>query len=155
MGAASAGTIKTDIVNGVGGAVLTDAAGTSLSQSTNASAISAGSWDFKFLPFSVKTTEMMPIYLKLYIGTAITNTASIYFDRMSVVPGTQLYEGGPFCAIMEGKATSAIDDNWTLTKTNNRAGELQEYFNRVFDMASMAKYLPTTGTTAIPDSVIG
>jgi hypothetical protein len=155
VGAASGGTIKTDIVNGIGGAVLTNTAGTSLTQSTNASAISTGSWDFKFLPFSVKPTELMPIYIKLYIGTAITNTASIYFDRFAVVPGQLLYDGGPFVAIMDGKTTSAIDDNWTLTTTNNRAGELQEYFNRVFNMASLAKYLPTTGTTAIPDSVIG
>jgi|TARA_R110000824_G_scaffold41446_4_gene123303 hypothetical protein len=154
-GAASGGAIKVDLVDGVGGSVLTDTAGTSLTKTVTASGISTGSWDFEFMRFSTKTTEIGAVYVKLYVSSAITSTASIFIDQLSIISGRQLYVGGPYVAVMQGKTNPAEDDNWTLTTTNNRAGELQTYFDRMFDMAGMNKYLPTTGTTLIPDSVIG
>jgi len=153
-GAASGGAIKFDIVDGIGGSILTDTAGTSLTKTVNAGDIVTSGYSHQWMRVSIKPSEPSTIYLKLHISSAITNTASIFFDDIGIVPSTELYTGGPHVAFITGKTDAENDDTWTLTTTNNRAGEFQTMFDRVYNMADLGKYLPTSGSTAIPDSLI-
>jgi hypothetical protein len=154
VGAASGGAIKFDIVSGIGGSILTDTKGNSLTKTVNAADIVTSGFSHQWMAMSVKPSQARPIYLKIHVSSAITNTASIYFDDVAVVPSTQLYTGGPRVAFVTGKTDAAKDDTWTLTTTNDRAGEFQTMFDRVYNMAALGKYLPTSGSTAIPDSLI-
>ena len=153
-GAASGGAIKFDIVDGIGGSILTDTAGTSLTKTVNAADIVTSGYSHQWMRVSIKPSESSTIYLKLHISSAITNTASIFFDDIGIVPSTELYTGGPHVAFITGKTDAENDDTWTLATTNSRAGEFQTMFDRVYNMAGLGKYLPTSGSTAIPDSLI-
>jgi hypothetical protein len=78
----------------------------------------------------------------------------VYLDEMAVVKGTELYTGGPYVAAFTGKTAVVNEDNWTLTVANNRAGKIQEWFNRCFDMTGKGLLLPSAGAAVIPESVI-
>jgi len=73
---------------------------------------------------------------------------------MAVVLAKELYAGGPFVGIFSGATPAVNDDAWTLTVTNDRAGQFQEWYERAFDMRNKGFLLPTSGVTLIPDSLI-
>ena len=60
-----------------------------------------------------------------------------------------LYSGGPQAAIFSGKtpftkgSAQVAPDSFTITVTNDRAGEFQEWFERMFDMAAKGLILPS------------
>jgi hypothetical protein len=65
-----------------------------------------------------------------------------------------LYDGGPSVAFYAGETDFALDDTFTITIANDRAGEFQELFDKLFNYP--AKLLPsdTGGGETIPDSLI-
>lgn len=84
----------------------------------------------------------------------MTSGDVLYFDEMVVVQATELYKGGPYVEAVSGATAAVLEDLWTLTLTNNRAGDLQEWFQRAFDMANKDFLLPSSGTTNVPDALI-
>jgi hypothetical protein len=46
-------------------------------------------------------------------------------------------------------------DSWEMTVVNNRAGDFQTWFDRVFQMAEKGFLLPSSGVTLLNDSLIG
>lgn len=73
---------------------------------------------------------------------------------MAVAAGRELYKGGPYVAAFAGATPAVLEDSWALTATNDRAGAIQTWYNRSFDMAGKSLLLPTGGAgTAIPDAV--
>jgi hypothetical protein len=89
------------------------------------------------------------------VHTPIAADTSVYIDEMGIVQATELYDGGPFVAAFAGVDAAVNEDAYTLTVANDRAGELQTWYDRSFAMRNKGFLLPTSGTNLIPDSVIG
>lgn len=153
----AAGVVEHSIMNYIGGSVTTDDKGTSNSESYDQSTVSAAGWTTKSFAFRVKKTNSpFPVYLRIRLTTALTSTGRLAFNNVCVSEATALYSGGPYVGAVIGRKYAKVADSWTLTFTNSRAGELQEWFDRVFDMRGKDLLLPSAGAgTSIPDSVIG
>ena len=97
---------------------------------------------------------MEPVYLRIHVAGPLTSGDVLYFDEMVVVEATELYDGGPYVGAVSGATAAVLEDLWTVTVTNNRAGDLQEWFQRAFNMANKGFLLPSSGTTNVPDTLI-
>lgn len=154
-GAISAGDLRLEIVDEIGGNVTVDAAGNSNSLTVDPATLGNTTHDSKWFSFRLKRDQPQPVYLRIRTETAMTNGTSVYFDEMAIVLGTELYPSGPYASAFAGATAAVKGDNWTLACTNDRAGELQTWCDRMFDLAAKRLLLPTAGSTTIPDSVIG
>lgn len=116
----------------------------------------ANTWDSHFFSFRLKRNAKMPVFLRIWLNNPMPATHVIFIDEMCIVAGTELYDGGPYAAAFPGATPAVNEDNWDLTVTNDRAGQLQEWYHRAFDMADKGLLLPSSGTgTQVPDTVIG
>jgi hypothetical protein len=148
--------LRVEIVDGIGGAVTQDKAGYNNDYRLNLTALTA-THTSHFFSFRLTREVAQPCYLRVRVVNPPGDLdAEIYLDEMAVVRGTQLYAGGPWVAAFPGATPAVIEDKWTLTVTNNRAGMLQDYCDRLFDLAGKGLMFPsnTTSTETIPDSVI-
>lgn len=160
--AAASGVIQLSLVDGVSGTVINDEQGnantltvncTDLTTSFQALADVLASGDPIF-----RTPRKMPnlVYLRVRFSTAPPSTRKVYFDELSLVEMTELYPGGPLAAAFAGNQQFRIDDAWTITVTNDRAGLLHEWMHRTFDLAGLGLLLPSDsgGSETIPDTVV-
>lgn len=154
-GTPAAGIVRIAILDAIGGSVTTDPEGNNNSTTFDlTSALSIDVFTHDFFSFRLQKNQTLPVYLEIQTTTAISSGTSYYIDEMAVVQGTELYAGGPFVATFGGKTAAIEGDKWNLTVTNDRAGKVQEFWNRVFDMADLELLLPISGSTLIPDTVI-
>lgn len=106
-----------------------------------------------------RTPAVLPdaVYLRIRQSIATSNTSSVFFDHVALAEMTELYNGGPLAKPFAGRVAFDVNDTWTIAVTNNRAGEVQEWFNRNFDMAKLGLLLPSdpSGNETIPDSIVG
>lgn len=118
--------------------------------------------DSHFFSFRLRRTLRQRVFLRIRITAPITNLESVYIDEMAVVKATELYEGGPYVAAFSGTTVAMVDDNWSLSVTNDRAGQFQEWFDRALSMRAKGLLLPSDGTTystipgatLVPDTLI-
>lgn len=105
-----------------------------------------------------RTPKVLPdlVYLRVRISTAVSSGTSVFIDSVALDTMTELYSGGPFVAIFGGSIDFKVGDLWTVTTTNDRAGSIQEAYNRNFNMARLGLLLPskTNGAETVPDTVI-
>jgi hypothetical protein len=155
-GAIAAGQLRIELVDGINGSVISDDAGNANQLLITAATIPTGSHAAYTASFRLPKAAQQPVYLRLRVATAFTAGCSVFVDEMVLVQGTQLYTGGPFVAVFSSTTAAVAGDQWTLTVTNDRAGKLQEWFNRVFGMAELGLLLPVSGGTSglIPEAVI-
>lgn len=154
VGAASAGVLRIALTDGIGGSVIVDGEGNNAEISITASALGTSAFESQFFAFRLVRTTIAPVYLNVAITTAITSTANIYLDDLTIFAATPLYTGGSFVGAAAGKTAPVVGDKWTLTSTNSRAGEVHEWYNRSFDLAGKDLLLPSAVSGTIPDSVI-
>jgi len=147
--------IRIEIVDAIDGNVTQDGEGNDNQLRIDAGLISRTSHDSEFFSFRLQRSVTQPVYLRIRISSAISSLDSVYIDEVVVIKGVGLYAGGPYVAAVSGKTPAVNEDNWDLVSTNDRAGSFQEWYNRAFDMAGKRLLLPTSGTTAINDSLIG
>jgi len=160
--AAASGVIQLSLVDGISGTVINDEQGnantltvncTDLTTSFQALADVLASGDPIF-----RTPKKMPdlVFLRVRFSTAPPSTRKVYFDELSLVQMTELYPGGPLAAAFAGNQQFRIDDAWTITVTNDRAGLLHEWMQRTFDLAGLGLLLPSDsgGSETIPDTVV-
>jgi len=160
-GAITSGVITVDLVEGFGGSVINDAEGTANSFTFNASSLTT---TFKSLNelvtgetvFRIPAVVPTLVYLRIRQSTPIDASAAVFFDHWAVSTMTQLYPGGPLAAAFSGSSNFEVDDKITITVTNDRAGEVQEWYNRNFNMARLGLLLPSNaaGSETIPDTVV-
>ncbi len=148
------GVVRVAVVQGIGGAVTVNSNGEANSKSFNATnseiATSyAGGW----FSFRLKPIETQPAYLEIDVQNLAAGT-TYCIDDIAVVAGQELYPGGPFVGAVLGATPPLITDNWTLLATNDRGGQIQEWFDRMFDMKAKGYLLPISGSVAIHDSLI-
>lgn len=132
-----------------------DKAGNENGMRIDAGAVATTNHDSEFFTFRLKETASFPVYLRIRITAPIDDADTLYIDEVAVVKATELYPGGPFVAAFSGATAAVNDDKWVLTASNDRAGTIQEWYNRVFDMQAKGLLLPSSGTTLIPNSLIG
>jgi len=157
----AAGVITIDLVDGIGGTVIADQAGTNNSFTVSASGLST-SFAVRNGVFRLPRVVPQLVYLRIRISTAISNTSTIAIDHAALTEMSELYADGPTVAIFSGNVPFTrgtpqnLADFWILTVTNDRAGKFQEYFERNFDMASKGLILPSNaaGGETINDSLI-
>lgn len=159
----AAGVITVDLVDGIGGTVIADSAGTNNTFSFDCDDLSDSAWQHVTTLVGgecvFRTPLVVPdvVYLRIRVSTAVSDTTSVFLDHAALTPMTAVYPGGPLVAAFSGNVGFRRGDVWTLAVTNNRAGELQEYFERNFGMSSLGLLLPSNAANSetIPDSVIG
>lgn len=154
--APAAGVITIDLVDGIGGAVINDDAGTANSYTVDCTALTT-SFVAKTGVFRTPANLPSTVYFRIRISTAISNTSSVFLDEACLVPMTQLYAGGPSAAAFQGPVTWEKDDRATITVTNDRGGALHEHMNRAFALRDNDLLLPSNlagGETQL-DSLIG
>lgn len=145
------GRITVSLVDSIGGTIVQDDAGNDQSDNWNLSGNTDAEHHTAF--FQVAETTQMPIYLRLEKSTA-ESVADIVLDDLILSPATQLYSGGPYVSVFAGITDPVLDDQWTVTVSNDYTGDIQQYSNAVFDLAKKGLQLPTSGTDLIPDSLI-
>lgn len=112
----------------------------------------------EFIPITgfFQTPTILPeiVYLRIRISTAVTNTASVYIDEVCLVEATELYTGGPLVAMFAGATAPGVQDSWTLTVTNARGGEFQDWFYRMFGFADFLLPSDSAAGETIDDAVL-
>ena len=156
--AIAAGVVVIDLVDGIGGSVINDDQGVANSVTFNASALTTGWQHLSVLQAAecaFRTPSVLPplVYLRIRLTTALTNTKNMFIDNVALVAFSELYAGGPFIAVMTGNKAFAAGDTFTITTTNDRAGELREYTNRNMAMDQKELLFPTSATPNIPDTM--
>jgi hypothetical protein len=150
----AAGVIALQLVDGSNN-VTTDAAGNSNSVTKSLPAAS----DSEYVPVTgfFRTGFVLPTALKLRIKltTALSNTVSVYVDRVSVVEATQLYVGGPFCAAFSGGTPLRLNDSWTIAVANNHGvDKMSRALDRLLDLRTGGYRIPDSASNTISDSLI-
>ena len=80
----------------------------------------------------------------------------MFFDHASLSKMEPLYDGGPEVTVTEGSIEWNAEDFATITPTNDRAGEFQTGFDRLFLMRDKGLLLRSIGDTTetVADSLI-
>jgi hypothetical protein len=143
-----------EIVEGIGGAVINDDAGYPNRMVVNADMLSGVAHIAKSFSFRVPSSVRQPVYLKIWWYQPPATGNRVFVDDVIVTTGTELYPGGPFAAIAAGTTPINPDDSWKITVVNNRAGEMQTYFDRFFDASAQRLLLPSSGTYMLVDGLI-
>ncbi len=151
----AAGVFTVDLVDGIGGSVIADDAGTNNSFTFTGAGL-ATTTAAKSGTFRTPTAIPPIVYVRIRISTAVSAGTSVFIDEVTLVEMTELYTGGPYVAAFSGPTNWVVDDKLTLTVTNDRAGALLEWMDRVFDLRANRLLLPTDsgGTETIADSLI-
>lgn len=157
----AAGVLTVDLVDGIGGTVINDAAGVANSFTFTGAGLTTS---FVAKNGSFRTPKVLPeiVFLRIRISTAVSAGTSVFIDHAALVKMTELYPGGPYAAGFSGKlsltkgSNQVAADGFTITVTNDRAGEFQEWFQRNFDMAAKGLLLPSNsaGAETQADSLI-
>lgn len=138
----AAGVLSVDLVDGIGGTVLNDAAGTA-----NSFTIAANGLTTSFVAKTgvFRTPAAMPaqVYLRIRISTAVSNTSSVFIDEAYLGLMEEAYPGGPALAVFDGGTAWLVDDRITASITNGREGLLHEWCDRVLGLRESGLIFPT------------
>jgi hypothetical protein len=163
VGTITTGSIAIEVVDSVTGDPITDSAGNEASLMLNATEISTTAHEHVAFSFRVPASYVNPVYVRIRVVEALTiNTTNLIaseiallgvcVDDMALVQGTQLYTSGPYIAGFLGNTKPSTANKWTLTVSNDRAGNALDAMNRIFGLALRKLTPPTSGTTLIVDS---
>jgi hypothetical protein len=151
--APAAGVITVDLVDGIGGSVIADDAGTNNSFTIDPTALTS-TWVNATGVFRTPSNLPATVYLRFRASTAISNTSSVFVDEMQLRAMTRLYAGGVYATLVDGRTAWVAGDRITLAVTNDRAGAIHEWMNRVFDLRDNDVLFPTSGSETIADTLI-
>jgi hypothetical protein len=149
----AAGTLQIGLVDGSNNAINDDAG------TANTYSLANGSITTSWVAYSYTflTPRVLPttIKLRVRVSVALTDGESVYIDNLAMAEATELYTGGPWVSIFSGLTDYVIGDKITIAVSNNYAGTIQTYFDRVFGMRELGLQLPsdTAGTETIADSL--
>src|SRR5690606_19709614 len=126
----------------LGGSVITEdqsaANSTSIDLTALATSFAARNAVFR-TPNNLPTTA----FLRLRLTTAISSGSSLFIDDLVLAPMTEVYTDGVWAIGFTGIDNWGPSDTATITATNDRAGKMHEWFNRVFDLRENRLLLPS------------
>lgn len=149
----AAGVLTIDLVDGVGGSVIQDAQAENNSYTVDATALTT-SWRGYSGVFRTPVTLQAQAYFRIRISTAVTNTSSIFLDEAYLGAMEELYPDGPFLTVFDWSTKFVLNDRITLTITNDRAGNIHEWMNRIFSLRENRLLFPTAGSPTINDDFV-
>jgi hypothetical protein len=151
----AAGVLTVDLVDGVGGTVIADEQGTNNSYTIDATALTTA-WAASSGWFRTPATLPAQCYLRIRISTAVSNTTSVFLDEVALVAGNELYPDGPVISIIEGEDAWEPSDRAVIALTNDRAGKIHEWLDRVFGLRERRLLFPTdsSGTETVDDALV-
>lgn len=154
--APAAGVFTVDLVDGIGGTTLVDEEAVSNSFTIDATALTT-SFVHKTGVFRTPLNLTDIVYLRIRISTAVSAGTSVFLDETCLVTMTELYRGGLSASLFTGPTAWDVDDKLTLPVTNDRAGAIHEWMDRVYNLRETDFLLPSdnAGGETILDSLIG
>jgi hypothetical protein len=136
------------------GTILQDRAGTNNAISVDLTTI--GTTDWYHLGGFFRTGKTLPAhqFFRMDCSTPIYAAGTIMVDSLHLSGASQLYAGGPYYALVKGETQFALDDTITLTVANNYSGELQQWFDRIYGLASRGRQIAHSGSPTFADTLI-
>jgi hypothetical protein len=154
-GLTGAGTIRIALVNTATGAILTDDASNSLSQTYTALGLTTS---YVAKTFVFRTPRALPaagVSLQVGLSVAIADSGlSVWIDYGGMTNMTRLYAGGPLVALFSGSSPWAYGDTATLAIANNYGGAWVLLLERWFSLRQNGLQFPTSGSPTIADNLI-
>jgi len=92
------------------------------------------------------------IKMRIRCDAALGSGNEVLVDDVIMTDMVQLYTAGPYFACIRGATDFGLDDFWTATITNDRAGTFQTLFDRFYNLPE--KLLPS-GAATISAALIG
>jgi len=158
----AAGVITVDLVDGIGGTVIQDAAGNNNSFTIDCTGLTTSfQWieDIAGSDPIFRTPAVLPpaIYFRIRISTAVSSGTSVFLDHVCLQAMSELYRGGPLVACFATDTDPVSDDTFDIAVTNDRAGLLHEWLDRNFDLRGKGLIFPVDagGSETVPDTVVG
>jgi hypothetical protein len=151
----AAGVLVLDLFDGI--SVINDDAGNAQTFSISlTSGISTSQFTTLATTFRLPTPLPDNVYFRVRFSTALSNTVILYVDSCSFgAEAVQIYEGGPYIAVVSTFDKLAAGDNWNIAVTNDLRGGIQTLFWRLFDRPDLMLPSTTGGTETVADSLIG
>lgn len=152
---AAAGVLQARLTDSTGTTIQNDQGVDNLLSITVSSGLTT-SYAFKSVFFQTPRILPTEVRLSFDLSTAVTNGETVNVDLGSLVAATQLYAGGPFCAIFSGDTQSAQGDYYEIAVTNSHGtGSFIPSLDRIFGLRQLGLRFPSTlGTPVSPDSLI-
>lgn len=155
---AAAGVLNVRLLDS-SNAQTTDDASTNNSITVAVGSLSSASWTAfnGFFRTPKAVTSATAYKLNVRTSTAITSGESIYVADLAMAEcPTPIYANGPYAAVFAGATNFIQGDKFNVTVSQNRAGEIQEWFDRFFGMRQLGLILPsdTGGSETIVDTLV-
>ena len=149
----TSGTLNLSLVDSPGGTVLQDRQGNNNTGSVTLSSLSAG-WNHFGVFFRTSNDLPESVYLRLNCATAIDASGTLCVDTVRLLPAAQFYNGGPYYCLFEGDTNFELNDTFTIGVNNNYSGEIQQWFDRIYDVRNFRRQLPHSGSPTYADTLI-
>lgn len=149
----AAGVLQVDLIDGDSGDNVEDDQGVSNSFTTDLTALDASHTACNGF-FHTPTTLPRAVYLRVSLTTALSTGTSLFLDELCMVAATRLYTGGPYLACFCGPLEFELEDEVTIAVSNDRAGLLHSWLNRLLDLRSKDLLLPTAVSATQDDTLI-
>lgn len=104
-----------------------------------------------------RTPRLLPATVKLEVvlTTAITNTATLDLDRLSLAEADQAYNGGPFVKVFSGSVPFAVNDTFTAAVTNSfGTTKFARELDRLWDLRDNGVRIPSKAVGSISDALV-
>ncbi len=149
----TSGTLNLSLVDSPAGTVLQDRQGNNNTGSVTLSSLSAG-WNHFGVFFRTNNDLPESVYLRLNCATAIDASGTLCVDTVRLLPAAQFYNGGPYYCLFEGDTNFELNDTFTIAVNNNYSGEIQQWFDRIYDVRNFRRQLPHSGSPTYADTLI-
>lgn len=144
-GTISSGVLKASLTNGS----YADISTATVTRDFSSANLTDSAWVHMNAVWQTDATDIVPdSRFVIQFTTALENAKSVLVDELVLAEPTPLYRGGPEVLIVRGSADFRNEDRFTLAVANDRAGEMQNFFDQVFDTCNMNLTLPLLALTA-------
>ena len=150
----AAGVLSVDLFNGT--STVNDAQAVANVFTKTLSTLTANTWTNVTGVFRTPSAPTNNYALRIRCTTAISSGTTLLIDRAAMTALRPAYLGGPMFALIAGPTNAFLNDNWSAAITNDRDGDLQTVFDRLFNMRQMGYQLPSasSGTSTLLDSAL-
>jgi len=152
--APAAGVLVLELVDG-NSSVISDEEGNSNQLSID---LTAANTTYEAYTSAFRLPSPLPatVTFRIRMTTALTNAKTIYLDDVFLGTDemTQLYDGGPYLALVRGASDLGDEDRWIVDVTNDYRGDLQWWCRRLWNFPEKPLPSATGGSETIGDTVI-
>lgn len=148
----AAGVLEFALVDGLGN-VVADAAGNPSSVSRDLTGIPS-TFVATFATFRTPSVLPPTLRLRIRLSTPLTSGRTAYVDKLSLARPTQLYQQGLYLSAHASNSPLIVGDSFTVSASNDRAGRILTWCERLFGLRNLSLLLPSSGSPTISDSLI-